>query len=78
MSTPPPSHIAALIAQAAQLINQAQWAHAEQALVQALGAQPAEPDGLQLLGLVRANQDATTSRVALCRSLALRPKQPNV
>jgi len=76
---PPPSQIAALIAQAANLINQGQWAFAEQALAQVLGARPLEPDGLQLMGMVRASQGRNDEAEALYRqSLSLRPRQANV
>jgi len=79
MSAPPTGQIAALIAQVANLIQQGQWQLAESLLTQLLGARPMEPDGLQLMGLVRANQRRLDEAESLYRrSLALRPKQPNV
>ena len=79
MSGAPTSQIAALIAQAISLINQGQWSLAEQLLGQLLGQRPLEPDGLQLMGLVRAHQSRNGEAETLYRqSLSLRPKQPNV
>ncbi len=71
--------IAGPIAQAINLIRQHQWGSAERVLSQVLSVRPLEPDGLQLMGLVRANQSRLSDAEALYRrSLALRPKQPNV
>lgn len=79
MSTPPTSQIAAQIKQAIAMIDQGQWVSAERALDQLLGQRPLEPDGLQLMGLVRAQQGRKQEAEALYRqSLTLRPKQPNV
>jgi len=79
MSTPPPSQNAALIARLVSLVQQGQWELAENLLHRLLSQQPREPDGLQLLGLVRAHQGRTPEAESLYRrSLALRPRQPNV
>jgi tetratricopeptide (TPR) repeat protein len=67
------------IARAIDLIRRGQWELAERTLGQVLLAQPREPDGLQLMGLVRANQGRHAEAEAFYRrSLALRPRQPNV
>ncbi len=74
-----PSQIAAPIARTIDLIRQGQWEMAERLLGKVLAAQPLEPDGLQLMGLVRANQGRLSDAEALYRrSLALRPRQANV
>src|SRR5476649_1572383 len=74
-----PSQIAATISQIVALIQQGQWLLAEQRLAQLLAQRPAEPDALQLMGLVRANLGRRDDAMSLYRqSLALRPKQPNV
>ena len=79
MSMPPTSQIAALISSIVALIQQGQWAMAERQLTQLVGQMPAEPDALQLMGLVRASQGRHDEAEKLYRrSLALRPKQPNV
>jgi tetratricopeptide (TPR) repeat protein len=75
----PTDFIAASILRAADLVRQRQWPQAEAVLTRLLASHPAEPDGLQLLGLVRENQDRLTDAEALLRqSLALRPRQPHV
>ncbi len=72
-------HVAALILQAAEFVRHGQWQQAETALLQVLAAKPQEPDGLQLLGLVRENQDRLAEAEQLLRrSLASRPDQPHV
>jgi tetratricopeptide (TPR) repeat protein len=79
MSTAPSNQNAALFTQVVGLINQRQWAAAEQLLAQVLRVRPADPDGLQLLGLVRANTGRAPEAEALYRrSLAINPKQPHV
>ena len=71
--------LAASILQAADLVQQGQWQQAEAVLAQVLAADPGEPDGLQLLGLVREHQGRLAEAQSLLRqSLALRPKQPHV
>ena len=71
--------IAASILQAAGLVRQGQWRQAEGVLAQVLSAHPGEPDGLQLLGLVRENQGRPAEAEQLLRrSLAARPNQPHV
>jgi tetratricopeptide (TPR) repeat protein len=75
----PTDFIAASILQAANLVRQRQWSEAEAVLTQLLASHPGEPDGLQLMGLVRENQDRPADAEALLRrSLALRPRQPHV
>ncbi|MEJ1967954.1 MAG: tetratricopeptide repeat protein [Rhizomicrobium sp.] len=79
MSGAPTSQIAASIVQAVGLINQGQWGLAERVLGQVLGVAPREPDGLQLMGVVRAAQGRNGEAEALYRrSLAAKPKQPHV
>ena len=50
-----PNETREAIARAINLIRQGQWVLAERTLGQLLLAQPREPDGLQLMGLVRVN-----------------------
>ena len=79
MKTRPYHPNEATIAKAANLVRQGRWPEAEQLLGQVLGADPREPDGLQLLGLVREQQDRRKeAELLLRRSLALRPEQPHV
>ena len=79
MSNPPSGQNAALFTQVVGLINQRQWAAAEQLLTQVLRVRPADADGLQLLGLVRANTGRAPEAEALYRrSLGVNPKQPHV
>jgi tetratricopeptide (TPR) repeat protein len=74
-----PDFIAASLLQAADLIRHGGWQQAGQLLTQLLAAHPGEPDGLQLLGLVREHQDRLAEAEQLLRrSLALRPNQPHV
>ncbi|HYS46600.1 MAG TPA: tetratricopeptide repeat protein, partial [Rhizomicrobium sp.] len=75
----PTNDFAASILQAADLVQRSQWRQAEELLAQVLAANPGEPDGLQLLGLVREHQDRLADAEALLRqSLVLRPNQPHV
>ena len=78
--TPGPSNaIAASILQAADLVRQGGWPQAELALTRLLAAHPDEPDGLQLMGLVREHQGRSAEAEQLLRrSLALRPGQSHV
>jgi len=79
MKPGPTDFIAASILQAADFVRQGEWRRAEALLTQVLAANPGEPDGLQLLGLVRENQGRVADAESLLRqSLALRPKQPHV
>ena len=79
MSQPPNSQIAALIAQAVQSVRVGQLGAAEAMLRRVLGAVRNEPDALQLLGLVRAEQGQLVEAEALYRrSLSVKPKQPHV
>ena len=79
MKPGPTDLIAASILQAADFVRQGEWRRAEASLAQVLAGNPGEPDGLQLLGLVRENQGRVADAEALLRqSLALRPAQPHV
>ena len=79
MKPGPTDLIAASILQAADFVRQGEWRRAEALLTQVLAANPGEPDGLQLLGLVRENQSRVADAEQLLRqSLALRPAQPHV
>jgi len=79
MTGRPTNSLAASILQAASLVQRGQWQQAEAVLAQVLAANPGEPDGLQLLGLVREHQGSPAEAQSLLRqSLALRPKQPHV
>ena len=71
--------MAASILRAVDFVQQGQWRQAEEVLAQVLAANPGEPDGLQLLGLVREHQGRLAQAESLLRqSLILRPKQPQV
>ena len=75
----PTNSQAASILQAAELVRQGQWQQAEAVLTPVLKADPGEPDGLQLLGLVRERQGQLVEAEALLRrSLTARPSQPHV
>ena len=79
MKRGPSDFIGASILQAADFIRRGQWQQAEAVLAPVLAANPQEPDGLQLLGLVRENQGRLAEAEQLLRqSLSLRPKQPHV
>jgi tetratricopeptide (TPR) repeat protein len=79
MKRRPTDTIAASILRAAHFVQQRQWPQAEEALAHVLAANPVEPDGLQLLGLVRENQGRLADAQTLLRqSLAARPDQPHV
>jgi tetratricopeptide (TPR) repeat protein len=71
--------LVASILQAANHVRHGQWSQAEQVLANILGTNPLEPDGLQLMGLVRENQGKFADAQSLLRqSLSLRPGQPHV
>src|SRR3569833_4463129 len=75
----PTDAIAASILRAADIVQRKQWPQAETVLIPLLAAHPGEPDGLQLLGLVRESQGRLAEAEQLLRqSLASRPKQPHV
>ena len=79
MKSGPTDFTATSILQAAELVRRGRWQQAEQLLTQLLAAHPGEPDGLQLLGLVREHQDRLMEAEQLLRrSLAMRPNQPHV
>jgi tetratricopeptide (TPR) repeat protein len=79
MTGRPIDSLAASILEAASLVQQGHWQQAEGVLAQVLAANPSEPDGLQLLGLVREHQGKLADAESLLRrSLALRPQQPHV
>src|SRR4051812_4942981 len=79
MKKGPAGLIGASILQAADFVRQGQWQQAEEILAPVLAANPDEPDGLQLLGLIRENQGRLAEAEQLLRqSLAARPKQPHV
>ena len=69
MKPGPTDFIAASILQAADFVRQGEWRRAEALLTQVLAADPGEPDGLQLLGLVRENQGRFADAEALHRSM---------
>lgn len=77
---PGPTHsVAASVLRAADFVRQGAWQQAEQHLARLLATHPGEPDGLQLLGLVRENQGRLAEAEQLLRqSLVLRPVQPHV
>ena len=61
------------------MVRHGRWQQADEILARVLAANPDEPDGLQLLGLVRENQGRLAEAEQLLRrSLAARPKQPHV
>jgi tetratricopeptide (TPR) repeat protein len=67
------------ILQAADFVRQGRWQEAEAVLAHVLAAAPGEPDGLQLMGLVRENQGRRAEAEQLLRqSLSARPRQPHV
>ena len=71
--------IGAPILQAADFVRHGRWQEADAVLARVLAAHPDEPDGLQLLGLVREHQGrAAEAEQLLRRSLSARPKQPHV
>lgn len=75
----PPSQFAAPITRALEFMRQGLWTQAEQVVAQILARDRAEPDGLQLMGLVRAQQGRIAEAETLYRrSLSLRPRQANV
>jgi len=79
MTPGPTDFLAASILRAADFVRRRQWPQAETLLTQLLTAHPGEPDGLQLLGLVRENQGRLAEAEQFFRqSLALRPSQPHV
>jgi len=79
MTGRPTGTLAASILQAADLVQQGRWPPAEEMLAQVLAANPGEPDGLQLLALVREHQGQLAEAEAFLRqSLAARPEQPHV
>ena len=79
MTPGPTDFLAASVLQAADFVRRRQWPQAEALLAQLLAAHPHEPDGLQLLGLVRENQGRLAEAEQFFRqSLALRPSQPHV
>lgn len=79
MSAPPSGQIAALLGQAVQAMRLGQPAAAEAVLRRVLTLARNEPDALQLLGLVCAEQGRLAEAETQYRqSLAQRPKQPHV
>jgi tetratricopeptide (TPR) repeat protein len=79
MNKGPAGFIGASILQAADCVRHGRWQQAEEVLARVLAADPGEPDGLQLLGLVRENQGRLGEAEQLLRqSLSLRSKQPHV
>lgn len=79
MNTSPTNLFAAQISRILASMSQGQWPLAEQMAGQILAADRNEPDGLQLMGIVRAQQGRAAEAEQLYRrSLALRPRQPNV
>jgi tetratricopeptide (TPR) repeat protein len=79
MTKGPANLIAASILQAADFVRHGRWQEADAVLARVLTAHPDEPDGLQLLGLVREKQGRLAEAEQLLRqSLSARPKQPHV
>ena len=67
------------LAQALQLAQSGRTAPATDLLNAILARHPAEPDALQLLGMIaRAGKDNETAAALFRRSLAARPRQPHV
>jgi tetratricopeptide (TPR) repeat protein len=78
-SATPKSPFAAQIAQVLSLMQQGQWQAAEHAVGRILGRSRFDPDGLQLMGIVRANQGKLQEAENFYRqSLRRRPDQPTV
>ena len=79
MTKSPAGFIGASILQAADFVRHGRWQEAEEILARVLAVNPDEPDGLQLLGLVRENQDRLgEAEQFFRRSLSFRPNQPQV
>jgi tetratricopeptide (TPR) repeat protein len=79
MNKGPAGFIGAPILQAADFVRHGQWREAEAVLLRLLAVAPGEPDGLQLLGLVREHQGRPAEAEQLLRqSLMARPQQPHV
>jgi tetratricopeptide (TPR) repeat protein len=79
MTGRPTNMLAASILEAANFVRQGQWPQADALLAKVLACNPDEPDGLQLLGLVRENQGKLEEAQSLLRrSLALGASQPHV
>ncbi|MBI3677957.1 MAG: tetratricopeptide repeat protein [Proteobacteria bacterium] len=68
-----------LLKQALDAMNKNDFGQAEMALMRVLEERPAEPDALQLMGLIRRGQGRTLEAEELYRrSLAANPNQPHV
>ena len=79
MNPGPTDFVAASIQQAVDLLQRGLWQQAEALLMPVLAAHANQPDGLQLLGLVRENQGKLAEAEQLLRqSLISRPNQPHV
>jgi tetratricopeptide (TPR) repeat protein len=79
MKKGPADFIGASILQAADFVRQGRWQDADAVLARVLAARADEPDGLQLLGLVREHQGRLGEAEQLLRwSLSARPRQPHV
>src|SRR5260221_5501615 len=78
-TNPANAQIAASLGLAVNMLNAGQAAAAEVHVARILMARPLDPDGLHLLGLVRALQERHAEAEALYRkSLSVAPKQPRV